>query len=110
MVTKYKMRYLYIIGSTDPPYKVGISVNPAKRLRALQTGYPLPLQIHYQVATEYNRCKLLETALHRNLQSFRCNGEWFNLELDKLKLEVDYILIRYEDDQTLQTRLKNNLL
>jgi hypothetical protein len=102
--------YLYIIGSDSPPYKVGVSKNPRNRLQTLQTGHPERLQIHYTVETRSRQPKLLETAVHRNIRQHNVNGEWFNMPLEQLKLELDYILIRYEDDPTLRTLLKNNMI
>ena len=102
-------RYVYIIGSDQPPYKVGISKNPQRRLAALQTGHPERLQIHHQVATPAAQTRLLEAVIHNNLKLHRCNGEWFDMPLDKLKLEVDFVMIRYADDPALYLRVKQGL-
>lgn len=101
--------HLYIIGSDHPPYKVGISKNPKERLRALQTGHPERLQLHYMVEAEHSQPKLLETAVHRNIKQYNTTGEWFDVPLDKLKLELDFILIRYGNDPNLKILLKNNM-
>ena len=101
--------YVYIIGSAEPPFKVGISKDPVKRLRALQTGHPARLQIHHVVATPAAKTRLLETVIHANLKLCRCEGEWFDMPLDKLKLEVDFVMIRYADDPALGLRIKQGL-
>ena len=102
--------YIYIIGSDKPPYKVGISKNPQRRLKNLQTGHPYPLAIHFIVETSVTNNKLLESVIHRNLKHFRTSGEWFDLSLEKLKLEVDFVMIRYSEDSTLKTRITQNIL
>jgi hypothetical protein len=103
-------KYVYIIGSQLPPYKVGISVNPQSRLRALQTGHPEKLHIHYQVATEAAQTRLLETVIHRQIKFHRTHGEWFNINLTDLKLQVDFVMIRYADEQNLRQLLNNGLV
>jgi Meiotically up-regulated gene 113 len=102
--------YIYIIGSDKPPYKVGISKNPQRRLKDLQTGHPYPLTIHSIVETSTANNKLLESVIHRNLRHLRTNGEWFDIPLERLKLEVDFVMIRYSKDPTLKTRVTQNIL
>jgi hypothetical protein len=102
--------YIYIIGSTAPPYKVGISKDPVRRLRELQTGFPLPLSILHQAELPVTRTKMLETVIHRNLKHQRLAGEWFDVPLDQLILEVEYVIIRYLDDASLRTQLTQGLI
>ena len=101
--------FIYIIGSDKPPYKVGISKNPNKRLKNLQTGHPYPLQIHHIVETNIIQTKLLETVIHRNLKFYKTNGEWFNMSLQNLKLQVEFVLIRYGDEQNLPMLVRERL-
>jgi len=102
--------YIYIIGSDKPPYKVGISKNPQRRLRDLQTGHPYPLAIHSIVETPTSNNKLLESIIHRNLKHLRTSGEWFDIPLEVLKLEVEFVMIRYSEDSTIRTRITQNIL
>lgn len=102
--------YLYIIGSDYPPYKVGISKHPHKRLKALQTGHPDRLQIHYMVEAEHSQPRLLETAVHRNIRQYNTTGEWFDVSLETLKLELDFVLIRYGNDPNLGIMIRNNMI
>lgn len=87
--------YIYIIGSDNPPYKIGISKNPDKRLKSLQTGHPFPLQIHSARLTDISETKYLERMIHQNLKFYRTKGEWFNIELKDAILEVEYAVMRY---------------
>jgi len=102
--------YIYVIGTTNPPYKVGISINPARRLKTLQTGHPEKLQILHITETEITRTKLLETVIHRNLKHYRQTGEWFNITFDQLLLEIEFAMIRYSEDPTLRTMLNNGII
>lgn len=102
--------YIYIIGSDNPPYKVGISKDPQKRLKTLQTGHPQKLRIHLLKETDATKTKLLESAIHYNMKFYRTNGEWFDLPLEKVVNEVEFALIRYQDDPNLHVRIKNRWL
>lgn len=97
--------YIYIIGSDHPPYKVGISKDPERRLRNLQTGHPQKLRIHCLRETNGERTKLLEGAIHHHLRMHRTNGEWFDLDYETILLEVEYAIMRYADDPLLRTRV-----
>lgn len=99
--------YIYIIGGENPPFKVGISQDPQKRLKALQTGHPEKLSIHMLKETDSEKTRLLETAIHHNMKMYRTHGEWFNLPLEKIRAEIEFALIRYEDDPLLRLRVKS---
>jgi hypothetical protein len=102
--------FIYVIGGIDPPYKVGISRDPARRLKSLQTGHPYPLILHYTRETEICKTKLLEQVIHRHLKMSKTNGEWFDIVLKDLILEVDYAVIRYGDDPILKSLLKAHMI
>ena len=102
--------YIYVIGGLEPPFKVGISENPQKRLKSLQTGHPYPLQIHSLTETCVTKTKLLETVIHRNLKHLRTNGEWFDVPVKDLILEVQYVIMRYGEDPILKTLLKHHMI
>lgn len=98
--------YIYIIGADQPPYKVGISKDPQRRLKNLQTGHPQKLRIHDLKETNAEKTKLLESAIHYHLKHHRTHGEWFNMSLENIMLEVEYALMRYEEDPILRTRVR----
>ena len=104
------MSYIYIIGSDNPPYKIGISKDPEKRLRNIQTGHPYKLKILELRETNAKRTRLLESVIHKHLDNYRMKGEWFNIPLEDAKLHVDFALIRYEDDPLLEHLVKNKLI
>ena len=108
---KYLMHsFIYIIGGSAPPYKVGISKNPNKRLKSLQTGYPFPLQLYYTKETDICMTKLLETVIHRHLKLYKTNGEWFDINLADLILDVEYAIMRYGEDPILKSLLKAHII
>jgi len=78
--------YLYLICAikgeeVSAPCKVGISQNPAKRLKGLQTAYPYKLII-YELWDFSNRSEVLagEELAHASLAEHRLSGEWFSIE------------------------------
>jgi hypothetical protein len=102
--------FIYIIGSDQAPYKVGISRDPKKRLKTLQTGHPFPLQLHYTKETDICKTKLLETVIHRHLKLYKTSGEWFDVILANLILDVEYAIMRYGEDPILKSLLKAHMI
>ena len=82
---------LYIIQTDDEEYtKIGISKNPHKRLKQLQTGNPrkLNLMIHYPV--EGGDPYRIEKQIHEHFSRYRVEGEWFqDLDLDKIEKYIE---------------------
>jgi hypothetical protein len=72
-------------------FKVGISVDAARRLIQLQTGYPHPLSIRSVIGCRDARGR--EREIHGALSAYRLSGEWFSREavpkLDALLGRVD---------------------
>jgi hypothetical protein len=71
------MTNLYII-SCDLGVKVGLSNNPEKRIKQLQTGNHLKLKLekYWEVPKELSR--KIETLAHHKLRhSYAKRGEWF---------------------------------
>jgi hypothetical protein len=84
--------FLYVIAA-DPsgPVKLGLSGNPEKRVRQLQTGSALPLVLFHVEEVETSKVKIAERALHRLLGHKRMTGEWFNMSVDQAITEVVHI-------------------
>lgn len=70
---------LYVIGERDQELadgsliKIGITNNPTRRLRQVQTGYPNPL--HFKLLVPGDRRH--ESLLHHMWRHQRKTGEWF---------------------------------
>ncbi len=69
-----KDQYVYLIGcrSTNT-LKIGLSVNPKKRLSTLQTSSPYRLSIIRTIPGGAD----VERLLHQEFQSLKMSGEWF---------------------------------
>jgi hypothetical protein len=57
--------------------KIGVSDDPAKRLKSIQTGYPWPLSI--RTIIESANAFAEESTIHRTYQRWRLEGEWFDI-------------------------------
>lgn len=72
---------IYLISDGDK-YKIGISKNPYKRLKQLQTGHPKTLKLikifHFKSHDKLTE-RIMEKRIHYLLRQFRTryNGEWF---------------------------------
>ena len=71
--------FIYLIKQTNSNLcKIGISENPEKRIKQLQTANGTPLDLIKQFKTEFGY--KLEAALHRHFFSKKTIGEFFELE------------------------------
>lgn len=70
-------RYVYVIGAEGQPVKIGIALDPEKRLKAIQNGFPHRLRIYAQVEAFGGLAPRVEREAHRMLADHRMNGEWF---------------------------------
>ena len=72
------MSFIYAIGSEDSQnVKIGISKDPEKRLKHLQTGNSATLQLlaaHRSADPDFS-----ERAAHAIARPFREHGEWFSI-------------------------------
>lgn len=74
------MKCVYLIQSLeDGYYKIGISKNPPKRLKQLQTGNSSELKLVDSFPSEY--ANKIEKTLHNFLNYSRKEGEWFDIPL-----------------------------
>ena len=75
--------FIYIIRQTSTRlFKIGVSKNPAQRLKTLQTGNPNNLSLLYTVrCTDVSAFKA-ETVIHQHLTSHQIKGEWFLIPTD----------------------------
>jgi hypothetical protein len=68
--------HVYFIGQIDSgPIKIGASANPALRIKALQSGSPVPLALLASFASK--DCYEAERSLHKQFARARLHGEWF---------------------------------
>lgn len=88
--------FVYLIGNYDfDLVKIGYTAkHPSSRLKALQTGCPVPLSILGFMEGDPE----LEAKLHRTFAPLRLHGEWFRME-GKL---VGFVL--YFDEENCSTQ------
>lgn len=93
--------YIYVIGPPIGPQKIGISNDVNVRLKNLQTGNPERLVIHHIEEVTSKQVRLLEKAIHRDLNHKKLKGEWFDMTQDEAKDYVVFFNIRYGEDPLL---------
>lgn len=91
--------YLYIIGNNMRLFtkkhneirfiKVGISQDPEKRLKQLQTGCPFPLAIIKLF--KHDDARYLEQELHKDLERYNTSGEWFMIPQSGLTSTIKHL-------------------
>jgi hypothetical protein len=69
-------RYVYFIqsGGEDGPIKIGVTTDPALRVKRLQTGSAAPLRLLGTIKGD----EALERAYHAHFAAYRLRGEWFS--------------------------------
>lgn len=93
------MNYIYVIGGTEKPYKIGITRNLEQRLKNLQTGHPYELKIHYKEEIPESQVRLIEQTIHKTIKHKQTHGEWFDISLEDAISEVKFAKIRYLKDE-----------
>ena len=103
-----ELDFIYIIqDKINNTIKIGISQNPNKRLKQLQTGSPNPLELIYTEECGYGgrkRTLQLEKLIHKDIKGkgLKQRGEWFTLNestsIQEIINTVMWIRIRYEQD------------
>lgn len=74
------MNYIYLIKNTEESsYKIGVSKNPKKRIKSLNTGNSAKLVLVSMFETKY--AYKIERTLHRKYSYMRKHGEWFDLSI-----------------------------
>ncbi len=99
MTDKYLMSksYLYVIADNENgPIKLGVSGDPVRRRRELQTGHPRVLRIYYQEEVDAELVYYLENNLHKDINYHRALNEWFNLSVKNAIGHLQFTLIHYE--------------
>lgn len=83
---------LYIIGAEKDLYKIGISDNPERRLKQLQTGNGHKLKLIDKFKIENER--VIEKRLHNMLWQYKSvlgKNEWFVLSQDAIDWLKEYL-------------------
>lgn len=71
--------FVYVIGCTDNPVKVGYADRVETRLSTLQIGNPNELKILGKVVVPWDKAARVEYLAHEMLAEHHRRGEWFNV-------------------------------
>lgn len=80
---------VYFVGNLEHAIKIGVSISMTPRLRELQCGSPVPLEVFATRPGGYDR----ESAYHMQFAAHRLHGEWFSpapeilAEIDRINAE-----------------------
>jgi hypothetical protein len=75
--SKVKSQQLYLMMTDDKLYvKIGVSVDPERRLKGVQTGCPTLVSLVRTIKTR--NARKLENKLHKMLADYNTSGEWFD--------------------------------
>jgi|TARA_R110002153_G_scaffold37013_1_gene108998 hypothetical protein len=85
--------YLYCI-SDGSLCKFGFSIDPARRLKTLQTGNANKLKLIHTVQVDEGVTKL-ERKLHKEYANLRVHGEWFRATAEEGENMLTWFEIHY---------------
>lgn len=75
--------FVYVIGRPQGPVKIGMSIDPERRAKALQPGCPFPLRVLHRVAfLSGKKAYEVEQQTHEILDDCATVGEWFDVDAD----------------------------
>lgn len=89
--------------TNDSQYKIGVSKDPKKRAKELQTGNSEIIEVVAEFPTE--KAYLIETILHNRYSYLNEHGEWYNLSL---KEEVEFIETCRKMEENILFLIKQN--
>jgi hypothetical protein len=92
--------YLYVIAPKAglKPCKIGISKDPDRRVKQLQTGFPERLMVHHREPVPADRARFYERQFLREMNYKRTHGEWLDLSVDHAIQMMKWVLIHYSDE------------
>jgi len=97
-----RVRSIYLMKAGKSNYKIGIAINPNKRVGGVQTGNPLKVELLHSVRTY--RALPIERLLHLIFLKHKLEGEWFKFN----RFDIPYI-IRVIDNLAVVPADKNSL-
>ena len=82
--TTSNMGHVYIVENETGNIKIGRTVNPKLRIRAIETQSGIPITQTY-ISPGCSNYQKLESASHKEFSHFRIKGEWFSLSFNTAK-------------------------
>lgn len=102
--------YVYVIGPKEGYQKIGISYNPNKRLKELQTGHPNKLFVHHKEEVLDDIKFIMERIIHKSLNHRRTHNEWFDIPIEDAIKHIQFCMITHSEDPALKYKYKNNCI
>lgn len=99
------MKFIYLIQSLENSYyKIGVSKNPKRRIKQLQTGNASELRLIDTYESEY--AYKIEKTLQRKYSYLKKKGEWFDMSITNevfftqecQKIEESIIFLKKNDN------------
>lgn len=97
---------VYVAGTEPGPVKVGSSKDPARRLRALQTGHDRHIHILDTVTPPEGSAKAVEGHAHWLLDHACTRGEWFAVTATEARAAVAAALIAVANGESMRSNGK----
>lgn len=88
--------YVYVVGSTVGPKKIGIAKNPRARLSQHRTSSPLRLECHFLAQCDASAARDVERSAHRLLARSRLWGEWFDVSTEEAVAAVQAAAVQID--------------
>lgn len=82
--TTSKLGHVYIVDNGLGMVKIGRTINPERRIRAIETQTGIELKNTY-VSPKCSNYESLEITAHKEFAKYRVKGEWFKVEFPKVK-------------------------
>jgi hypothetical protein len=101
MERAHSRAFVYVVAAGRAMVKVGIASDVRKRLKGLQTGAPLPLELVHQVEVAGPHALPIEQQVHHKLRKHRVHGEWFRVERSRAVAALDQVANAYARDHAL---------
>jgi hypothetical protein len=103
-------RYIYVIGASDNPVKIGVADDPAARMKSLQMGSADKLTLHHAIGVPFKHGHYVETGTHKTLAKHHRHGEWFNVTADYARAVILMVADKVESEYRASFADEDNLL
>lgn len=85
---KYTEGYVYAIQKENKLVKIGVSVNPEKRINTIRT-HSAEVILNIFISEKTNKYKEIERKIHQMFKKERVMGEWFNVDFQLAKQRIE---------------------
>lgn len=103
-------RYIYVIGVSRNPVKIGIADRVQHRLASLQIGCPDLLTVYHAVQAPKALAQPIEAVCHRELADHHRHGEWFNIDADDALATINRLSADIRAKAEAEARAKGDLV